>query len=186
MSGRLWGTADAMVVSNSIVDDVAVCWRAAPLRISMSNVEVRAAQLMTKINYTRTVTRSWIRVLLSEEAQQEVVAEQIAIYVTVPSINLPLDTARVVIGFLLADPEPVVVNTLADATILHVARDPYQVLPHVSYALLDSFCLQAALEERLCQEKALYDKVRSRCGKLLLASAHNYKALQILKQKIVN
>ena len=86
MAGFPWGTVDVMLVSNNVVDAVAACWCAPPLRIGMSDVEPNIVELMTEINYTRSVTRSWIRVLLSEEAQLEVVAEQIPIYVILPSI----------------------------------------------------------------------------------------------------
>ena len=140
---------------------------------------------MTEIKYTRAVTRSWIRVLLSEEAQQEVVAEQIfPIDVTLPSIPLPWDTARIIMGFLLDDPKPIVVSCSVASTVLHVARHSFQTLPHFSYALVGPLYLQAALQERVCQERALYNLVRFRCRKLLWASEHNYNALQILKQKI--
>ena len=87
-------------------------------------------------------------------------------------------------GFLLDDLKPAVVSSPVASTVLHVVKLSFQQLPHFSYALVGPFCLQAALEERVCQERALYDMVRSRCRKLLSASVHNYKALQILKQKI--
>ena len=130
------------------------------------------------------MTRSWIRVLLSEEAQLEVFAEQISIYVTLPSIPLPWDTARIIKGFLLDDTKPVVVDSPDASTVLHVARYSFQQLSHLRYVLVGPLCLQAALEERVCQERALYAMVRARSKKLLMASAHNYKALQILKQRV--
>ena len=153
MAGFPWGTVNVMLVSNNVVDAVAACWCAPPLPIGMSDVEPKIVELMTEINYTRSVTRSWIRVLLSEEAQLEVVAEQIPIYVTLPSIPLPWDTARIIKGFLLDDTKPVVVDSPDASTVLHVARYSFQQLSHLRYVLVGPLCLQTALEERVCQEK---------------------------------
>ena len=150
----------------------------------MDDIEPHMVELMTEINYTRSVTRSWIRVLLSEEAQLDVVAEQISIYVTLPSIPLPWDTARIIKEFLFDDTKPVVVNSPVASPLLHVVRHSLRQLSHSSYALVEPPYVQAALEERVCQERALYDMVRARSKNLLMANAHNYEALQILKQKI--
>ena len=100
-----FGTVDVMLVSNSVVDAVAACWCAPPLRIGMSDVEPNIVELMTEINYTRSVTRSWIRVLLSEEARRADTD-----LCDSPFDPLPWHTARTIEDFLSDDTKPVVVN----------------------------------------------------------------------------
>ena len=87
MAGLAWEMVDAILVSTSVSGAVVDCWAVPPLRISLNDLDPENTKMLTAISHTRSVTRSWLRVLFSEEAQHKAASEEIALYLTVPDRN---------------------------------------------------------------------------------------------------
>ena len=168
----------------SVATMVAAVWDAPPLRIMSWDADSpNNRNLIEDIGRTRHMTRSWLRVLRSEESLHEVLDEALSVYRTAPFIGLPLDTTRLVLSFALSEVLPPLLVCPANVRTIYIAPC-CQIVPSWSYATVEADLVASILEQFTAQEVWLCQAVRSSCQRIMMSNLSAQRAVHRVKDMV--